>query len=127
MPALGYKKQFVPVLKSGLKRHSIRAQRRRPFKVGDTLMHYYGMRTKQCRKIRKDTVCVGAIFIEINAELGWVWTREKSFYYSAGRFSPKELHDLAICDGFESVEDFFTFFRSTHGEKFIGQLIEWQP
>jgi hypothetical protein len=65
MPALSYKERFCDYVRSYSKTQSIRAFRKRPFKVGDALMHYFGMRTKHCVKLIPDTTCtdVQTIFI----------------------------------------------------------------
>ena len=66
MPALSYKERFVPMVKDGSKHQSIRAFRKRfLFMPEQTLMHYFGMRTKHCYKIRENTICkdVETIFI----------------------------------------------------------------
>lgn len=123
MPALSYKKQFVLKVADGSKPHSIRAWRKRPFRVGDTLMHYFGMRTKQCRKIRADTICTKArpIEIRVNAE-GWV------VVILAGKTLPMQtVQTLARRDGFRDASEFAQFFRDTHGPDFSGQLVEWNP
>lgn len=126
MPALSYKKQFVSAVVGGLKPHSIRAWRKRPFQPGDVLMHYTAMRTKQCRKIRPDTICTAAVAIVINQQPRSVCLAGKSYYYGSGQLSDAQIHDLALCDGFASLDEFFSFFAE-HGPLFSGQLIEWNP
>ena len=64
MPALNYQAQFAPKVESGEKLQTIRARRKRPFKRGDRLYHYTGMRTKSCRKLGEST-CVIAMDIVI--------------------------------------------------------------
>lgn len=61
MPALSYKGQFVEYVEAGLqnpppkgkriKRQTIRNYRKRPFKKGDILYHYFGQRSKWSRKL----------------------------------------------------------------------------
>jgi len=41
MPALSFKLQFDPHIRSGRKRHTIRDKRKRQWKVGDKLYHLY--------------------------------------------------------------------------------------
>lgn len=117
MPVLNYT-VFIDKVVSGEKRQTIRAGKR--FKVGDTLYHYTGMRTKKCRKIRPETVCtsveeiimqqgVGEFRVTVNGEILW---------------SPA-VHKLAIADGFEGKWDFYEFFNRTHGLPFIGQVVKW--
>jgi len=62
MPALSFKKQFVPNVRNGKKPFTLRAFRKdgRDIKGGDVLYFYAGMRTKACRKIRPDNFCLWA-------------------------------------------------------------------
>ena len=64
MPILNYRKEFAPLVESGEKRLTIRAMRKRPFKSGDRLFHYTGLRTKACRKLLEST-CLFADRIDI--------------------------------------------------------------
>lgn len=119
MPALNFKKEFVPAIESGEKKHTIRKMRKRPFQKGDTVYLYYGMRTNACRKLGEGKVHqVVEIWIEDNAVyLGWVNSRYK--------LTLNETETLAIGDGFDNIESFFDFFRSTYSLPFHGQLIKW--
>ena len=120
MPLLGYKKQFAHLVESGEKRQTIRAMRKRPFKVGDRLYHYFGLRTKQCRKLLESD-CIAADDIIIY-EKGDVYINGRCLYESA-----KE--SFAHADGFRSPghlwEQMLVFFKSVHGLPFKGQLIKW--
>ena len=51
MPLLGFKREFAEAVRSGAKRQTIRARRKRPFRIGDVLYLYTGLRTKKCRKL----------------------------------------------------------------------------
>ena len=115
MPALNYKKQFAPSVKGGTKRQTIRAKRKVPIKRGDTLHHYTGMRTRQCRKLGED-VCVSMEDIFITADYVKVNWRS---------LDEHEVETLAIADGFDSAASFLSFFRETHGLPFSGDLIRW--
>jgi len=46
MGLLNFKMQFRPKIESGEKRHTIRATRSRPWKVGEKLHLYTGLRQK---------------------------------------------------------------------------------
>jgi hypothetical protein len=58
MVAYSFNRRFVPAIEAGLKRQTIRSHRRRHARVGEALQLYTGMRTKACRLIRDDVVCV---------------------------------------------------------------------
>lgn len=124
MPLLGFQKQFVEAVESGTKRQTIRAHRKRPFKVGDTLYLYYGLRTQQCRKLG-EVECREVVPFKI--EFGYFW-----MFYSRGavqrrwlRLQVHDAADLARADGFESAADMAAWFEKTHGLPFDGQLIRW--
>jgi len=120
MPLLGYKKQFAPLVESGEKRQTIRAIRKRPFKVGDRLFHYEGLRTKSCRKLLENN-CDAAddILIDVN---GNVYINGRCLYESA-----KE--SFAYNDGFRRPgcrwAQMLDFFKTVHGLPFRGQIIMW--
>ena len=126
MPALNFKKQFAPLVKAGCKQHTIRGWRKRPFKVGDTLSFFTGSRFKPVR-IRCDALCMAAVPIEVNAHHRYVIISEGSRHYKAGRLDDHSLKVLALIDGFDSLEEFFQFFKETHQGLLCGQLIEWSP
>ena len=120
MPLLGYKNQFASLVKSLEKRQTIRAKRKRPFKAGDRLFHYVGLRTKTCRKLLESD-CVSTKDIMIN---------EKGDVFIDGRrMSEGDKESFAHADGFRdqgsSWEQMFIFFRKVHGLPFEGQLIKW--
>lgn len=48
MGLYNFKKQFVPYVLDGSKTHTIRAERKHQDKPGNTMHHYYGLRTKHC-------------------------------------------------------------------------------
>ena len=126
MPSLNFKKQLAPLVKSGVKPHTIRGWRKRPFEVGDTLSFFTGSRFKPVR-IRRKTLCTAAVPIEVNAHHRYVIISEGSRFYKAGRLNDSSLIALAVLDGFDRVDDFFQFFKDTHNGLLCGQLIEWRP
>jgi hypothetical protein len=117
MVALNFKAQFAEAVCKGTKRQTIRANRRRPFEVGDTLQFYTGMRTKNCQRIRQDEKCtfVGRITIDKNRQ---VWL-------GLNRLWGYDLLELAKDDGFSTPDEMIDFFEATHGLPFEGQLIRW--
>ena len=116
MPAYNFKKEFADAVACKLKRCTIRRRRKRPTGAGDTLYHYTGMRTKNCRKLLQ-IVCEKVTPLEIVAfELK-----------INGRYAnDKEKIQLAERDGFDSVGAFFTFFHKQYGYAVDDlELIEW--
>lgn len=119
MPAYNFKKQFVPMIISGEKPHTIRARRKRPTKVGDRLMLYTGLRTKNafmfafsvCEKIEPVIIYPTIREIMVNGNL----------------LSASKTLSLAKADGFETVSDFFEFFKKTYKEYELDnfEIIYW--
>ena len=119
MPALNFKLRFVSRIANGSKPHTIRAWRQRPFKVGDNLAFYTGMRTKQCRCIRANARCSAVHAIKVDS-------RRRTVTLAGRRLTRGEVKALARKDGFLRVEDFWDFFEKTPGQVLLGQLIEWR-
>ncbi|MBN1671177.1 MAG: hypothetical protein JXR37_09105 [Kiritimatiellae bacterium] len=121
MPAINYKARFAEDVRTGRKRSTIRAERKRPFSLDDTLYHYTGMRTKKCRlllvnrpeRIRGIHMFVGGVTLETETGI-WLYS-----------WSSIVVARIAVKDGFESTHDMYCFFRETHGFTFHGQLLEW--
>lgn len=118
MPALNFKKEFTDKILSGQKRQTVRAMRKdgRNPKPGQTLYLYTGMRTKGCRKLR-EVLCKNATALHI----GEHHTVVKGVY----ALEPSQIEAFAKDDGFMNMNDFFDFFKKTHGLPFYGLLIEW--
>ncbi|WP_035238125.1 hypothetical protein [Desulfobacter vibrioformis] len=118
MPSLNYKKQFAGKVESGEKRQTIRARRKdgKDPRPGQTLYHFYGLRTKYCRKLRED-VCKSTEAITIegrhNVVVGTI------------TLSLAAETNLANADGFYTSIEFFDFFEKTHGFPFHGLIIKW--
>ena len=116
MVAYNFQAQFASDVEAGVKRQTIRANRKRKHaQPGDKLQLYTGMRTKSCRKL-KDAVCCESCPVTIEEDK--VWT-----------FSPTELNtDLegfAKQDGFSSWAMMRDWFAKIHGLPFEGTMIKW--
>lgn len=136
MVAYSFNKRFEEPIATGhpatgvIKRQTIRADRQRHARPGELLQIYCGMRTKQCRKIIADPVCVaveplrmavaGNCFVHL---LG----RDQFFHV------PRQLDDFARLDGFLHWADLQAFWHTAHPEsadpetRFTGVLIYWDP
>jgi len=115
---LGFQKQFVDKILSGEKRQTIRARRKYPIKVGDKLQLYYGLRTKQCKKIM-DARCKQTHDIEIKSD-GTIFIN--NFLLNA-TYDP-----IAKADGFNNYNEMYNWFCKNHNlkkENFIGNIICW--
>ncbi len=129
MPAFGYQQRFVQSIAQGVKRQTIRAERkdgRPPCKPGDRLSHWQHWRTAgRTHRIAtgRCTLCA-PITIERAAEEGGggprVTIRNRAL-------RPHEIERLARDDAFHSTEDFLDFFEEMHGLPFAGWIIKWEP
>lgn len=115
MPALNFQKQFVQLVESGAKRQTIRANRQRPFRQGDVLYLYTGMRTTVCRKL--GTVTATRVRPIAISRAGVVMEGDA--------LSIEAAVALAQADGFATFGEFVGYFEKTHDLPFHGQLIEW--
>lgn len=116
MPALNFQKQFADLVEKGIKKQTIRAYRKRPFKIGDKLYLYTGMRTKKCKNLG-EVKCKGVYHFRIN-EFGL-------FFINGKLLMGKDQFLFALQDGFSSTLEMIDWFDKNHGLPFKGQLIIW--
>ena len=126
MVAYNFKSQFSTQVEDGTKKQTIRQRgKKKPPNVGDELQLYTGMRTKNCRLLRRSK-CTSVEVIEILSLFIAVLIGTPSgdtYYYI--RLTDSAMEKYAKDDGFESVDAFFNFFDS-NGGGFSGFLIRWQ-
>ena len=116
MPALNFKKQFAGNVRSGKKRQTIRADRKRPFVKGDKIYLYTGMRTKYC-------VLIGDRWVKNVSQIKIL--KDHTVLVNGKKYSARAIKNLAMSDGFSDVSDFYGFFSDTHGLPFRGSIIYW--
>lgn len=127
MPALNFKKQFVPAVKSGKKRQTIRSVRKRPFVKGDKLYLFTGMRTENCARI-KEVVCKSVYTIKIydsNTTKHLAFSIYSDKYIRLFGKNSLDADSFARKDGFKNSSEMIEWFKQTHGLPFHGQLIKW--
>ena len=115
MPAYNFKLAFAHDVEIGVKRQTIRKERKYPTKEGQELSLYTGMRTKACRLLKR-APCKSVAVIKIYGSyitVDGVWV------------SGAELEAMARADGFVSAEMFTKFFKRQYGLPFEGVLIKW--
>ena len=116
MPALNYQPQWADRVASGTKPHTIRATRKRPFKVGDRLIHYQGMRTKKCTLLGES---ISAVVMDVEIDTYHRTIRNGSDLLDADA--------IARADGFDSLRQMMQFFsHRQQGWVFYGQLVAWE-
>lgn len=117
MPSINFKERFVAAIERGEKCQTIRKNRKRPFRPGDTLYLFSGMRTARCKRLGTKT-CVKVQPIHIDRQT--VCIDEQTL-------NANEILQLALADGFDSTEAFTAFFAEQHSLPFEGQIIYWAP
>ena len=110
---------MAPKILSGEKSHTIRARRKRPFRVGDRLYLKTGQRTQYCRSLG-ETICTQVDHIRIYAD-------SQEVIINGKLLCQDEIEILAKNDGFESVDEFYEYFGPRYNYDFEGQLIWWNP
>lgn len=133
MPSLSFQKQFVPGIRAMLdkdyatrlkikpKTTTIRSTRKRPFKKGDKLFLFSGLRTKYCHKLG-EVICLKTESIEIY-EFPFGPFNSIMFKIDGSTLSKSQIQNIAFGDGFEKSEDMIDWFRKNHGFPFTGQRI----
>ncbi|MGY5789076.1 ASCH domain-containing protein len=143
MVAYGFKKFFSPQIEDGSKMQTIRADRPRHARPGETVQLYEGMRTRHCRKIVADATCIKNLPIRIR--LNDLIDGIVSSIEIDGQFLNRgEIEVFARRDGFgpdrvqirlkgrvgtTARENMGLFWRAEHPDldDFHGRLIIWKP
>lgn len=127
MVAYSFKAKFEKAIADRVKRQTIRPEgKRRHAKAGEMLQLYVGMRTRNCRKIIPDVVCIGAepIIIDVPER-----AEAPATYKMPGRpEQPLLLIDDAFAqrDGFRNSREMVEFWIAEHKPgAFHGLLIRW--
>lgn len=110
---LNFQARFAELVASGAKRQTIRAPRKRPIAMGDTLRLYTGLRQKGARLLGEGRVTAVA------------WPYRIPAAVRRGR-QTRKLYAMAIADGFESGPEMCAWFQKVHGLPFDGVLIQWE-
>jgi hypothetical protein len=117
--AYSFKRRFAEPILTGVKRQTIRGERKRHARPGESLQLYIGMRTRGCRLIgTARCLFVSPICIDFKAE------------YVVYKFGPGTtkvyrggLDGFAVGDGFKDWAEMCAFWPGV--EVFNGQLIHW--
>lgn len=127
MGLYNFKPRFAPKIRSGAKRHTIRAKRLHPDKPGNTLHLYVGLRTKKAKLIAR-VLCVKVEDIEIRQGMAIFDRRERcllnSVFIAGQRLSIDECEALAQADGFSSFAEMMKFWDGRL--PFKGDIIHWR-
>ena len=108
---INYKKEMERALASGVKLHTIR---QKPIAVGTMMNHIVYPYHKKERRCVLSNFCKSTQIIKIEPNIKKVKVDEKEL-------SEEDLERLVKNDGFNSIEDFWTFFK----EPYQGMIIHW--
>jgi hypothetical protein len=127
MPSLNFKHQFADQIISGQKRQTIRANRKRPWQVGDTLHLFTGLRGAGTATRLGRVILYSVQQIRIDARQREVHL--ETIISNGNRhlacLADDEARKLAQADGFASLDDFFRFFMEEPGGGLGGHLLKW--
>ena len=116
---LSFKPRFVPLIKKGIKDHTIREDVHDRWKVGRAMHMATGVRTKKYKCFKK-TICRSVEYIDI------IPHRKTVYVYGPkgerNKLTPYGIEILAECDGFSSSKEFFDWFWY----RFHGKIISWR-
>lgn len=137
MPAYSFQKQFVSPIERGDKTHTIRGKRKNRPAPGHVFYGYYGMRTKQCRKIIQSVITrVQDIMIEQGERVCDTEVRKAeglNVYWNIPKITidgevlaRDEAEALAVRDGFRDLLDMSDFWPPER-LPFYGDIIHWKP
>ncbi len=117
MVAYSFQRRFVVPIRSGIKRQTIRADRKRHARAGEDLQLYTGMRTKKCELIAY-AVCRDVLPVTLVLDRDAVLVPDVAF---------ANLDHFAMLDGFADWADLKAFWREHHPgvDEFTGVLIRW--
>ncbi|MCJ8322758.1 MAG: hypothetical protein HRU29_01625 [Rhizobiales bacterium] len=134
MTAINFKTEFAPAVENKTKWQTIRKPRKVPFKVGEKLQLYTGLRTKECRKLH-DAICLSVEPIKITSD---VLGAPEIFINGGEELGIIEAIKFIMADGFllpnnhwsdgrkrPDLAKFTDFFKTNDGSPFEGHLIKW--
>jgi hypothetical protein len=129
MPGYNFQARFAPLVRSGLKRTTIRG---RDAQVGTTAYLFTGQRTSSCQRLGKApiTSC-------LQIQLGWR-NGCPHVQLKGKRLTAALVQELAVAEGFVDGREMVSWFESTYkkapivlgdGERIVyaGYLIGWTP
>ena len=116
MPSLGFKRRWAGKVRDGVKRHTFRKERKRPINVGDKLIMFCGMRTKNCERLGTH-ICTVVLPGRLDANGNMIID---------GRWlSGPEVEAFAVADGFAGCGEFRDWFEKQYGLPFDGVVLYW--
>ncbi len=109
MVAYSFKAQFAAPILAGVKRQTLRNDRKRHARPGETLQLFTGMRTRQCRLVGTAT-CKQAAPIRLHLDCG----RVEFLWTGRALTTIEELDGFAQIDGFARWRAMCAFWSKEH-------------
>ncbi len=116
MGLYNFRPRFVDSILDGSKTHTIRGDRKRPDKPGDTMHLYTGLRQKGARLLMR-VVCIRVDTIYID--------ERQQVFLGEEQLSADECEGMAVRDGFASFADMMSFWEGRL--PFHGHVYYWDP
>ena len=120
MGAYNFQQRFVPFIRDGSKRHTIRAKRKHREKPGNTVHLFTKQRTKHCQLLGR-SICVKVEDIVISPA--------QQIFVDGEELTLSEKTALAFCDGFRArgiAHAFEEMMKFWDGRlPFEGDIIHW--
>ena len=116
MGLYNFRSRFVDSILNGTKTHTIRGNRKRTDKPGNTMHLYTGLRQKGARLLKR-APCIRVEPIHIDAQ--------HNILLGDVQLSSDECHALALRDGFSSFADMMSFWKGRL--PFHGHIYHWGP
>jgi len=117
MMILGFKPQFKQKILDGTKIHTIREDRNNRWQTGKKIHFATGVRTKNYHQF-KEGECKSIQAI-------WINPKQEGIQINDRALTRIEVHWLAKYDGFDSIEDLYSFFLKESKEPFDAKIIHW--
>lgn len=123
MVAYSFNRRFVDRIEAGTKMQTVRGGRRHHARPGQMIQLYTGMRTRACRKIAPDALCISSLPVTL------VFGDDPVLRVIVAGCDT-DAWSFARSDGFEDEHGLVAFWRKEHGvqpgDSFHGTLIEWR-
>lgn len=128
---LPFKKQFVQPILSGTKIHTIRLDKHNRWHAGKSIQMATGVRTKAYHQFNDDRADIKKCISTQKIVIQWYKFTTTSGETIVGpmveidgkSLTALQIHELAVADGFDNIDQFFEWFNTD----FEGKIIHWTP